>query len=266
MAELVVGVQFDQSIFDSTVIFDFYQKIKDKFPKIREDNLLPEIIEKTESLNETNTQNSNIKSSRKLFFNSKETKLIQIQHNKLLFNWRKAGGNEEYPHFDNVYAEFKKIYEKLTEKKNQNTINQYEVTYVDHINMKDFGIEAFNTNSILSFNNFDNKEVIKSIFQHFSIPQIDLNGNINLQVQSAIRNDDKSKVLVIESTCRGYSTNVSFDEWYNIAHERLVNQFEKMTTENAQLIWEKEKWIYILRNLILFILREGIVKKKAILS
>lgn len=66
------------------------------------------------------------------------TQLLQIQHNRLVYNWRKGDTSEPYPSYEVVRHRFDEVVEKFKaflKDENLGTIRpmQCEVTYVNHI-------------------------------------------------------------------------------------------------------------------------------------
>ena len=73
------------------------------------------------------------------FLNASETELIQIQADRFIHNWRKAGKvSTPYPRYEGVCAKFRdevRSFQQFLsdEKIGQVVINQCEVTYINHI-------------------------------------------------------------------------------------------------------------------------------------
>lgn len=237
IAEVVIGAQFGQSPITYRMIFDFYQELKSSYPNIKEDKVLPAVIENPEGDPERKVLQGF--HSRKFLVNSKNTKLIQIQPDRLLFNWRKTSDEQDYPHFHNVLKEFLEVYNGLKKYcELDENLNQQEVTYVDHILMEDFErSNDYNPSNILNIYNIDEKTKINSLFQFFTIPVKNLNGNMHLQLKSATRNQDNRNIISMESICRGAPSGRSLKQWYYEAHDNLIELFKNITTKNA-----KEKW------------------------
>ncbi|MCK5280857.1 MAG: TIGR04255 family protein, partial [Cyclobacteriaceae bacterium] len=101
--EVILGSQFEGVTFESKSIFDFYNSVKENFPDIQENPPLAALIENIDSPSETRIISGF--TSRKFFINNSQNKLIQIQPDRFLFNWRKTNNEEEYPHFDSVFSE-----------------------------------------------------------------------------------------------------------------------------------------------------------------
>ena len=167
LQEVVIGAQFLPILNSSSIISEFYQAKKDKFPRFVEDTPIPHVIEKFDSQNSVTFQNGYY--SRKHFIEKSEHKLIQIQTDKILFNWRTLDNRNDYPFFENIKKEFlvhlndlNNIYSVL------NNIDQLEITYLNHILINEFEDNNFNLNNI--FNNFFPPVIINNFNCNFIIP------------------------------------------------------------------------------------------------
>jgi len=234
--ELVIGAQFDGPVFSSEYLYNFYQKIKSDFPKIQENPPLPAIIE---GLTEPN-QNRLLQGfhTRRFFINESDDRLIQLQGDKILFNWRKTSVSNEYPKFSTVLVEFQKIFKSITESNEdvQKKVNQLEVTFVDHVFLDEFGLDSYEINEIFQSISFN--MTAKALQLNMSFPCESINGNLTLNIKSAHSNQDKRKLIVCETTCRGMKKGAeSNEEWYNRAHDILVDYFISLFSDKAKLIW-----------------------------
>jgi len=236
IAEVVIGVQFNSPLISNNRVYDYYQDIKENYPNVIEQQILGTIIEvpnapPTQSI----LQGFN---SRKLFHRTSNDKLIQIQPNKLMFNWRRANDGDEYPHFNNVLKEFFDVYNQLDNYCNlSDKDNQLEVTYVDHIFMDKFGRDDYNPVNILKIFNIKDKDKLTSVEQQMIFPVEKLHGNMYIKINSATQNQDQRKILRVATTCRGARKDMSMEAWYDLAHNKLIDLFENITTENAKDIW-----------------------------
>ena len=235
VVEVVIGAQFKDSVFNNKAIFDYYTVIKDKYPNIQENQILPAVIER---INTPNTQRLIAGfNSRKLFINQSDSRLVQIQANKLLFNWRKTP-DEDYPHFNTVVKEFKGIYDNLNSQYHiSDKLDQLEITYVDHFLLEEFQKEDYNPSGILNILNIDYS--MKNVECSITFPIQDISSNLNFTLRSATRNIDNKKLLVMETTCRGFDSNIPIFNWYEQAHKEVTNLFLKITTSSSKNKWEK---------------------------
>ncbi len=235
VVELVVGIQFERPVITNECIYEYYVSNKDKYPNIQENPILPSFIEHVDRPLETGILSGF--HSRKYLISKDDDRLIQLQPNRLLFNWRKGPNNAEYPKFKNVYDQFVEIRKSIDKKCNfNNLINQLEVTFFDQIVLKDFGLENHDLGKIFNF--WKLSKSIKHVDFNFTIPYPDLQGNLNVKLRSAIRNSDNEKLLMLETTLRGInSQDEKIDSWFNRAHNVLSSFFMDILTENAKKIW-----------------------------
>ena len=180
--------------------------------------------------------------SRRFFINDNEDKLIQLQSDRLLFNWRKNSEKDEYPKFTSVLNEFLSVYNKIISETQNGfeKLNQLEITFIDHIFLKDFELKSFQLNEI--FNHFTFKDDIRSVDCNFTFPQETINGNLTLGIRSAVSNKDQSQLIACDTTCRGsLVNNESMTDWYNRSHSILLDFFVDLFTEKSKEIWRGSK-------------------------
>lgn len=113
IVETVLGVQFvPLKGFGLQHFGLFWAKVREEYPNFVPQPSLPRIIEKFE---EKIVSKPEIKVSlpgqipdfRAWYLNHSETRLIQIQSDRFLYNWKKVKENETYPQFDTIQPEFK---------------------------------------------------------------------------------------------------------------------------------------------------------------
>lgn len=234
--EVVIGAQFNGRLINYECIYQFYNLIKDKFPTIKENPILPAIIEKLDIPSETKILPGF--NSRKFFINENGSKLIQLQGDRLLFNWKKTNSDEEYPHFDSVYKEFNSVLQEVNKIcKIIDKINQVEVTYLDHVPLSDFEKKSFNPLNIFNLINIKEEDELKHLKLELGYPISDLNGVLNINLNSATKSNNTEKIFVLESTCRGALGKKDLDTWFKNAHQILLQSFRNIITENAKNKW-----------------------------
>ncbi|KMQ49441.1 hypothetical protein CHISP_3644 [Chitinispirillum alkaliphilum] len=237
--EVVCGIQFDSSHFDFRIQDQFYEAIKDAYPNIKENPPLPIIFDREA----TPPQPVNrVPLIRHFFISGDNSKLIQLQDGRLLFNWRKIEEKHVYPKFDAVFSEFMKIWEKLSLIFEGNNIkvtpNQVELTYIDHIVRADFG-EQWALEKIFTF--FSKTPVVDDLYFRFGIPAPDLSGHLTITSQSGQRITDHKDVIILDSTLRGINRNMDISNWFKKAHDCIYAFFMDSITEDAKKIWGYSK-------------------------
>lgn len=234
--ELVIGIQFNKKVISLADIFTFFNHIKNEYPQIQEHPILPTIVEKIGGPNEMKFLSGF--NSRKFFISKSNDKLIQIQPDRFLLNWRKNVNNNKYPSFSNIYTEFMK-YLNLIDKisKCKENVNQLEITYIDHILLSDFGLKTLDISEILNLVVYKNP--LNTIDCIISLPYTNINGNLSFKIQNAIRKSDKKEILLLETACRGiYNGGINnIDEWFDQSHGILTDFFLNIITDKAKDVW-----------------------------
>ena len=243
--ELICGVQYDIANYNFILESDFYSQVKQSYPIIEVNQPLGPVFDKFSKVLDSDYEPRPPFFKRYFFIDETRSKLIQLQEGRYLFNWRKLEGQETiYPTFRNVYNEFYanwSLLEKVFQShKIEYSINQLELTYIDHIPVEEFNPEIAKIDDIfVFFNNTGQLNNINSLNIGFSIPINDLFGHINIKLNTAIRKKDQKGVIVLDSTLRGMMGNKinSIDEWFSKAHDLTINLFVELLTDNA-----KQKW------------------------
>jgi uncharacterized protein (TIGR04255 family) len=235
--EVIFGMQFDGPILSTNSVMEIIDIFKIDYPEITEH---PPLLSIVESPNKPKTQGM-LKTfhSRKHIIHKGKNKLIQVQSDRLLFNWRKEDTTEDYPHYDVVYKLFAQIVETISKKVNKEIakkINQYEFTYINHIYLNEFGMNEYEPSDI--FNIIQQKHQLKDINLEYSIPQEDIGGVLNTSIKSAKNKNDNRKLFVLENTCRGFSSSTSMNMWFSSAHKILLDNFVNIITVKAKNIWK----------------------------
>lgn len=233
--EVVFGIQFKGGILTSKRIHDIYNKcFAEDYPEIKEEDKLPSIVEQ---VNGRNVQLLNSRESRKQFIHKDDDKVIQIQPDKLLFNWRKGLNLREYPHFESTYKQFlDNILENEEFSNYLGHINQYELTYFDHIESYSFKEGLYDVSSI--FNWFNIKSNPRNIDFSFSLYNNAVNGNISVNIKSAIRRQDNKPIIVFETTVRGYVEKMTINNWFMNARKLIVDLFFDSISEKTIRLWK----------------------------
>jgi uncharacterized protein (TIGR04255 family) len=137
--EVVIGIQFDRTAVTGPHVGLFWQELRDEFPKPSEQPALEPRIEVFQPLRFSAPilQFGSWLGTRHWLTSEDDVQLIQIQADRLLYNWRRGPHNATYPHFEALQVKFWNIAEKwsdfLTEIKQSLKITQWELTYINHI-------------------------------------------------------------------------------------------------------------------------------------
>lgn len=183
--------------------------------------------------------------------NESDDRLIQLQPDRFLYNWRTRASDDPYPHFSNLLSEFLKYFDSYIKfcfeyKIGQPNIIEFELTYVNHIyNDTDKGAQDDIDHILRIFNWVDSdykflRRPKQSHWQSvFSLP--DSQGDLSVIVGPATRVGDERPALGMQLSARGCPQESPLDrmtDWFSLAHEWIVRGFEDLTTERAQ----REMW------------------------
>ena len=204
---------------------------------------------------ETELELSNIPTLPRVWFiSTDETRIIQIQRDQLIHNWRKLGSDSEYPRYDSLIQAFQEHLSKFDNFLVQSEIGkvepvQYELTYVNKIPQgetwktfedigKIFPDYAWRTHS----QRFLSEPETINWITTFELP--DEIGRLYVVIRNTI-DEEKNPLLLFELTVRGigsYSSYESMKSWFDIAHEWVVQAFADLTAETIQTeIWKRKR-------------------------
>lgn len=180
-------------------------------------------------------------------------KLIQVQRDRYVYNWRKADAQTVYPQY---HATFVQFMQRLVEFRGflaeyelgSAEAIQYELIYVDHIAAD--ASEAAVSPTQLARRVFPDvafrapgrgRMVDPEGFEHrliFGLPE-EL-GRAHIRIQSAIRAESGQPLIIMESVARGFGKaagDEAMKEWFAMAHESLISVFLGLTSHEVQKQW-----------------------------
>lgn len=137
VVEAIIGVQFEPIVGFTFAHFGlFWQHIRRQYGKIEFREPSPPI-----------PQYANVPPFlplRAWFLDDSGAQLVQLQNDRIVYNWRKAG-KAEYPHYDNMRPVFESLWQTLMTFLNEEGFSIpgaafCEVTYINHIGLE--GIKA----------------------------------------------------------------------------------------------------------------------------
>jgi uncharacterized protein (TIGR04255 family) len=249
VVEVACGVQFETLEQWRTPQYgEFGATIRDAYPETEDHPPLARM--RLDASATFGPQWSSLPPLRRVFFiNPPGNFLIQLQPNRLLHNWRKVTDADEYCRFDTAFAKFMWAWQHFNAYLSSSGMPTakpeiWEVTYINHIvgqgarfprDMWDYlGFYGTSPEATTS------KEA-SSVTMQIAWPLPDEMGTLSLDVKHGNRVNDQQEVLVLDFTVRGPASDDSaaMNKWFGVAHDAIVNSFEKLTTARAHDIWEK---------------------------
>lgn len=239
----------------------YWNVIRDRFPQIQsqppvapayeqfgDGSFSPQAI-RLELMNEAMPQ-------RVWFISASGNELIQIQHDRFSFNWRKLSEKDVYPRYNHIRQQFLdefRNFEKFLgdEKLGEIVANQCEVTYINHIGSGSTWKKHAELGEVLA--------PWRSDYSHESLPEcesIQLScrylieiedggertpiGRLHVDLQPALRVSDNKPIFAMNLTARGKPLGEGIEgsmNFLDLGHERIVRGFTALTTERMHKEW-----------------------------
>jgi uncharacterized protein (TIGR04255 family) len=194
---------------------------------------------------------SSLPSPRIQFMTEADDRVIQIQNTKFLYNWRKR--EAVYPRFKDLYPEFIGELDRFREflksaSLGDATFNQWEITYVNHIEKG----EIWNTPE-------DWHKILPRLFPaprkssgirleresgEISFEVTPERGRLHIQIVSGKSLESGDEILELNLTARGpivrNNPTLGLDSGIELGHRVLVEAFAGMASETALKAWGKK--------------------------
>lgn len=257
VVETVLSSQFEKLTAMQVVHFGlFWRKVRNRFPNTEERPALSPMIEHfpDQMAGGGRIQFEAMEMSpppRIWMLNDAGTEMIQLQNDRFIKNWRKAGEMIQYPHYEPVIRPaFERDFDgfqSFVAEENLGVIrvNQCEVTYVNHIVSGQGWQHLGEAHRIFTFWNRpavplpgDAEDMGMRIRFPIGDRQGQPIGRLHVDVRPALRATDNRPMYVMSLTARGqYGTGFDF---FDIGRRWIVKSFEQLTTSDMHRIWRKK--------------------------
>jgi len=238
--EVACGVKFEALPKFRVAHFGlFWAEVRNDFPRC--EHALPMDLDVSSLANLTGIV------PRIWLINHADDRLIQMQHNRFLYNWRKRKDDASYPRYATILPPFRTFFEtfsRFVEREGLGEIKpqEFELTYVNHIPTGPAAEVASNVSRIVfdmdwlaEKHSFLPEPRVLNWHVAFKLPGDA--GTLTAKLNPAKRRGDNADILVLELTARGlYSQGPLSDmwKWFDLAHDWIVFGFKDMTTLEAQ--------------------------------
>ena len=247
LVEVVIGTQFENiKGLIPLYLSDFWEKIgkniflepvpADSFPKLNQE---PGIQIYTGP-----------QPARYIFGNIVGDSLIQLQHDRFIYNWKKINQDIPYPRYEKIIKDFYDFYmhfEKTLQEVNIASLKleMLELTYVNIIPLKILSEDLGNISDLLIDAQWNPKKALSSPngidFSWWFEDKIQ-NTKMKIHVVSGQQREDGAPVIKIELSVRGHAPDKNITKcrtWFDDSHEWIVKAFDEITSENVHKEWEK---------------------------
>jgi uncharacterized protein (TIGR04255 family) len=193
-------------------------------------------------------------SIRAWYIDAPQSRLIQIQEDRFIHNWRKISGDEPYPHYDDsIRPTFEKEWVRYQEFLQEHgskapEVRRWEVTYVNHLERGREWEELSELGEIVSFWTQPNAPTFLpspnsvTVQVHYPIGQ--QGDYLRVLVQPVIRGRDEREVLQVRITAAGRTRSSDLGEvlrCLDLGREWVVRGFGDITTAKMHHLWGKKE-------------------------
>ena len=258
LAEVVLSLQFE-SLPDLTTahVGLLWRRYRDRLPQIEE--RLP-LAPASESFDPPSPPRVEVAfedkppAPRVWFVNDEKTELLQIQPDRFIHNWRKVGEGDAYPRYERIRERFREevsAFEEFLkeERLGELTVNQCEVTYVNHIERAGEWEHHGEVGKLLTnwaplpaaaFLPAPEDAVLR---WRYRITGVDGPvGRLHVAVQPSWSVADGRPVWVMNLMARGTPVGAGIEaafEFFNLGREWVVRGFADLTSDSMQRGWER---------------------------
>ncbi|HKZ31648.1 MAG TPA: TIGR04255 family protein [Vicinamibacteria bacterium] len=259
VAEVAVGVQFQPLPILAPHIGLYWSELRSSFPTVQQQPALEPVIERF-GVKQTVVPSLRLmdapETPRCFLIDKSGHRLIQLQPDRLIHNWRKVEDSGKYPHYDamrEVFLEELRRFDAFVAREKLGSVkpNQCEVTYVN--NIQSSGVwehrgqaeRVFRTwTPLASGGSLPAAEDVR-----FSVRYLIADdkgqplGRLHVTVQPAYLKKDGSEVFAMNLTARGAPEGEGIDgamRFLDRAHRTIVWAFTDLTTETMHRVWGRK--------------------------
>lgn len=237
----------------------FFGKVRGDYPTFEVQQPIANVTEQpgpvVRSRQQVGLQLLSLPEVRCWFIDKPGNRLIQVQHDRFVHNWRRVKGDEEYPRYPKIRGwlerEWTRFCEFLaSENLEPPKINQCEVTYVNNIEYEkgwtgygelDKVIATLATPERKSNAFLPPPERIN--MQVTYRPEEQNAGRLYVSFVPVIRMRDGKEVLQMTLTARGAPQSPSTEDafrWLDMGRRWVVRGFSDFTTKEMHKVWGKK--------------------------
>ena len=254
------SVQFDGEAIDEVgILSEFWPKIHDRFPRHEKH---PPVMPAAESFAvpppppELQVQMLPMPPAQRYWFLSEDgTRIVQVQPDRLIFNWRRVVGDEPYPHFEALAPAFEDVLETFVSCESV-TIGSSDVAWIElqYINPIPVPVDeggAATHGQLARILNFLDRDPPRTVLppvedtqlqQRFRIDDEGLSiGRLYLTAVPAFKNANPTPVYVVTLLARGRPGPGEIREgvqaFLDRAHTLIVEGFKEVTTPEMHQEW-----------------------------
>jgi uncharacterized protein (TIGR04255 family) len=188
---------------------------------------------------------------RSWFLNTDRDRLIQLQRDRLVVNWRRGADHEiPYPHYDEIKPAYSEALRQLSDFVVQSTGTtlapvQYEVTYINQVKFRTSLAEVVSPWSGSYSTAF--LPVAEDLRMQARYPIVDVDGRWRGRLYVSVNptagaadNGSAALLHVFARTLSQPGDAIADIALLDLAHEWVVKGFAAFTTKDAHMVWGEE--------------------------
>lgn len=181
------------------------------------------------------------------FHDSTEHRLLQVQQDRFIHNWRKQGAPDEYPRYEKIRSIFEREWARFkeftsTEDLGPIAVNQCEVTYVNHLEQGREWTNLADLSEVVTFwkgcsATHPAPESVQAVMSF-----VRDSTRLRVQLQHAIRSIDLKEIIVFTLSARGRPDSDQAQDilrWMDDARAWVVTSFAELTTPEMHRLWKR---------------------------
>lgn len=257
--EVAISVQFDDLQGFKLVHFGLlWERLRNRYPKTEHQPPLGSVVElfgKGPGRVQLNVESS-FPLGRCWYQTEDGLRLIQVQPDRFVLNWRKLDTETEYPSYDVLRGEFERELSILLAFVDDHHLGQFvptqcELIYVNHLTAGEEGFTGSAAANVLapwSGNTtgpyLPDLEGMQLAWQYRLEEREEPLGRLHVHFQSALRKSDQLPLFVLQLTGRGAPVGEGVEgvlAFTDRAHEWIVRGFTAITTDRMHTIWRRQR-------------------------
>lgn len=256
VVEVVMGVQFTPIVeFTAAHLGLYWAGIRDTFGRVEEQAPIAHVLELPPGESPSQPPFQVLDKPdlpRSWFIDATGNRVIQVQRDRFLHNWRKLNPTDEYPRFPLIKRSFLKHWagfsKFLADQGFSLEPDQCELTYVNHVkkgdgwdSIKDLG-GLFTTFAWRTRSGFLPTPDNVRWSLRFVLPQE--TGRLYVEAMIVRVQPQNEPAIRLSLTARGkppgITDSASMVQWYELAREWIVKGFADLVDEKTDSLWERK--------------------------
>ncbi len=175
-------------------------------------------------------------------------RLLQLQRDRFVHNWRKASPEATYPRYPETRVMFETAWRRFlrfveAQGLESPTVIQCQMDYVNHLTKGDGWETPADLNKVSPLVGgaktvFLPAPEVVIVAARYALPSEQ--GRLHVAIQPALRNVDQVEILQLTMTARGKPGDGSTNDilkWLDVGHEWIVRGFVEVTTPEMHKRW-----------------------------